>query len=84
MSEIEIVSVELVETDEAWEDHTTYYALRVRGDYFRNLNRDTPDVTNLDHYGWRLNGSDLTIHPGEVDAYIELLQKIKAASDDPD
>lgn len=80
MMPVEVIYHEYTTRDEHWEDHTTVYAHRVTGDYFLDLDDGERSVIDRSSVRWHIGGSDLTVYPDEVDAYIELFQKIKAAS----
>lgn len=76
---LEVLSVEYDTTPpEGGTDHGTVYATRVTGDFWEDK-----DGTRTDFgwgNAWRVSEYGMPVYPDEVDAYIELLQKIKATA----
>lgn len=75
---LEVLTVEYATPDQDGTDHGTVYATRVVGDFWED--EDGTRGTGFTSDSWRVGDSALWVYPDEVDAYIELLQKIKATA----
>lgn len=75
---LEVLTVEYAIPDQDGTDHGTVYATRVTGDFWEDK-----DGNRSDHWSppWRVGEYGMVVYPDEVDAYIELLQKIKATAE---
>jgi hypothetical protein len=74
---LEVLSVEYTSpTEDAGTEHSTVYATRVTGDFWEDRDGNRTDLA----FGnaWRVSEYGMVLYPEEVDAYIELFQKIKA------
>lgn len=73
---LEVLTVEYTSPAPEGTDHGTVYATRVTGEFWEDHNGERTEAIGSN--GWRVGDTGLWVYPDEVDAYIELLQKIKA------
>jgi hypothetical protein len=77
---LRVIQVENVTTDEDWEDHHTLFAYRVEGDYYLDQKSGSKSEP-FEYRAWHIQDSSLVVYREELDGYIELFQKIKAAAE---